>query len=98
MIQRSYPYQLIYEGVIQRAVAVTSSEPCPAVSVYGLNCLNEVINIGSLETGRIDIDSKNRIAVVWFEYDTDVVGYDIVDSIDLLIDGSYSLRNDNSRT
>lgn len=87
---------LIYEGVIQRAIAIVSSEPCPSISAYGLNCINELIDLGTLADGRINIDSKDRIAVVWFEYDTDVVDYDIVDSIDLIIDGSYSLRNDNS--
>ena len=87
---------LIYEGVIQRAVTIVASKPCPSISAYGLNCLNELIDLGTLADGRINIDSKHRIAVVWFEYDTDVVDYDIVDSIDLIIDGSYSLRNDNS--
>lgn len=87
---------LIFEGVIQRAVSIVASEPCPSISAYGLNCINELIDLGTLADGRINIDSKHRIAVVWFEYDTDVVDYDIVDSIDLIIDGSYSLRNDNS--
>ncbi len=87
---------LIYEGVIQRAITIVASKPCPSISVYGLNCLNELIDLGTLADGRIDIYSKHRIAVVWFEYDTDVVDNDIVDSIDLIIDGSYSLRNDNS--
>lgn len=87
---------LIYEGVIQRAISIVSSEPCPSIRAYGLNCVNELIDLGTLADGRINIDSKHRIAVVWFEYDTDVVDYDIVDSIDLIIDGSYSLRNDNS--
>ena len=96
MKHRSYPMTLIYEGVIQRAISIVASEPCPSISAYGLNCVNELINLGTLADGRIDIDSKHRIAVVWFEYDTDVVDYDIVESIDLIIDGSYSLRNDNS--
>ena len=87
---------LIFEGVIQRAVSIVASEPCPSISAYGLNCINELIDLGTLADGIINIDSKDRIAVVWFEYDTDVVDYDIVDSIDLIIDGSYSLRNDNS--
>jgi len=86
---------LIYEGVIQRAISIVASEPCPSISVYGLSCINELIDLGTLADGRINIDSKYRIAVVWFEYDTDVVDYDIVDSIDLIIDGSYSLRNDH---
>jgi hypothetical protein len=95
MKHRSYPMTLIYEGVIQRAISIVAPEPCPSISVYGLSCTNELISLGTLADGRINIDSKHRIAVVWFEYDTDVVDYDIVDSIDLIIDGSYSLRNDH---
>lgn len=99
MIQRSDPTLLIYEGVVQKAIAVISSDPCPAVSVYGLNIDNEPVSLGALETTRIDIPSDSKLVVIWWEYDTSVADYDIVNSIDVLIDGSYGIiANGNGTT
>ena len=96
MIQRSYPYLLIYEGEIQKVVSVVSSDPCPCLKVYGLTALNEPVFLGTLEDSRLDIDSGKRIVVIWYEYDTSIEDFVFPDSIDIVIDGGYSLRHDNS--
>jgi len=98
VIQRSEPTLLIYEGVIQKTIAVISSDPCPAVSIYGLTVNNEPVSLGALETTRIDIPSDNKLVVLWWEYDTSVADYDIVNSIDVLIDGSYGIVADDNGT
>jgi len=54
--------------------------------------------LGALETTRIDIPSDNKLVVLWWEYDTSVADYDIVNSIDVLIDGSYGIVADDNGT
>lgn len=95
MIQRSEPTLLIYEGEIQKAIAILCCCACPAISVYGLTSDNEKVSLGPLATCRLDITTP-KIVVIWWEYDTSIPDYDIVNSINILIDGTYGVIGDNS--
>ena len=91
MVQRSDPTLLLFEGALLKVTRVVSSAPCGAISIKGIDIENNIKELGTLESGKINVPSGDKLVILWYEYDTVIADEYMINSIDLLFDGSYSI-------
>lgn len=91
MFQRSDPNLLLFEGALLKVTKVVSSAPCGAISIKAIDVDNTLRELGTLEEGIISVPSGLKIFILWYEYDSDLTDEYMINSIDLLFDGSYSI-------